>query len=301
VDAQLYNTRLKTEEGLLLPAELGDAMLADPESEGYALVPTDAQHALADLARRLPAELLDEARLRGLLLATPTAEASVLLRVAEQSAPLLLERTLGAGHVLLVTTSADLEWGRLAIHPLYTILLQQAVTHLSSNPARGQSLIGEPALIDAARFALGQSVTLRNPAGETRAVRVLAQDEGGRVCSIDPDQPGVYQLADADSVSGAVAVNVDAGEADVKALDSGALNALVTPLGGQVVSASELNSVIETSRVGRELSKLLLVLALIVLILQSWLARYYTRRMRAGDVDVVESLQRSRVAAARRS
>ena len=284
VDTDLYNERLR-----VLPATLDEPLLAEDDAN-FAIVTTDTDHPLADLPRRIPAELLDEVRLTGLLQATPKPDASVLLRA--QDTPLLIERGLGAGRVLLCTTSADLEWGRLAIHPLYIILMQQAVTHLSSEPSRGQALIGQPARLDASSQTAGKRVAVAGPDGVSQEIRV----SDDRVLVFEPELPGIYA-----SDESAVAVNIDAGEADVKALDSAALQGQVEPTGARLVAAADLAGAIESSRVGRELAKLLIVLALLVLVLQSWLAKRFTARMREGGADVVESLQRSRVAAARRS
>ncbi len=62
-----------------------------------------------------------------------------------------------------------------------------------------------------------------------------------------------------------------------------------------------LVGVVEKSRQGRELSFILLISGIVVLVLQSLLAKYFTNRMSHADADVSASLQMSRVAAARRS
>jgi len=99
-----------------------------------------------------------------------------------------------------------------------------------------------------------------------------------------------------------LAANVDPMESNVRVVEASILSQTLELTGATVVSqAGALATAIEQSRQGRELAGLLLMCGIAVFILQSLLARYFTNRMSKPDHDVAESLQKSRVAAARRS
>ena len=83
-------------------------------------------------------------------------------------------------------------------------------------------------------------------------------------------------------------------------------SALANKLDGTGVTvlnrAGPMVAAIEKKRQGRELAHLLLLLAIIVFVVQSVLARYFTNRIdREESADLSATLQMSQVAAARRS
>jgi hypothetical protein len=202
----------------------------------------------------------------------------------------------------MFTTSADRSWGELPVHPLYTMLLQQAVTSLSSRPDSRQIIAGESAELAVSGRQVGDSVRVTIPEGETTVVKVTASGQQP-VCAVEVDRVGIYEIAgDAQASAMAFAVNVDPAEASVRVVDAGALVTQLEPLNVRVIAESgAIASAIEDGRSGRELSRILLVLGVLAFLLQSILAKRFTDRMSRGEADVSGSLQMSRVAAARRT
>lgn len=298
IDAKQYNQRFAD----LLPATLGDTLAAEEDSPGWAIGPVDSDHRLAAIVKRLPTGLANTARFSKVVQVEPTGDTQTILKIAEQGAPLLLSRDVGAGTVLMFTTSADRTWNQLAIHPLYTILLQQAVTNLTSQPDGRQILVGEPADVAVRGREVGDEVKLTDPRGDDASVRVTQANQKP-VCAIETRAVGVYELAGSASIPAvAVAANVDPAESDVRVIDARALKGQLDTIGVQVVEDSTaLEKAIEKGRQGRELATLFLTAGIVVFLLQSFLAKYFTNRMRYGESDVSASLLVSRVAAARRS
>ncbi|MDH3583618.1 MAG: BatA domain-containing protein, partial [Phycisphaerae bacterium] len=126
VEPDIYNKRL----GALLPAELIETIEAEPGEVGWAIGPIMSEHPLAVIVKELERELVDAARFAKVMKARPAPGGQTILSIVEQGAPLLLSRIVGDGTVLLFTTSADRAWNNLPVHPLYTMLLQQAATNL---------------------------------------------------------------------------------------------------------------------------------------------------------------------------
>lgn len=302
VDAAQYNERFGKGADALLPAVIGKVATYSGDATGWSIGPPKSDHLLAGVVSRLDEKLLDSARFSKITAVEPAPGSETILSLAETNAPLLLARNFGAGSVLLFTTSADRTWSELAVHPLYAMLLQQAVTNLTSRPDALQFTAGEDAKLSVADRQVGENVALTKPGGEASAIRVT-QDRDQTVADIGFDVPGIYQIAaEGQKPAVAVAANVDARESNVTVLDAGAVENLLSPIGVKVLGKEgDLASVIEKNRRGREISMFLLWLATGVFILQSLLARYFTNKISREEVpDLTAALQKSRVAAARR-
>ncbi len=252
---------------------------------------------------RLPEKLLDTARLTKAMTAEPAPGSETILSLAETGAPLLLARDLGSGTVLLFTSSADRKWNELAVHPVYAMLLQQAVTNLTSRPDALQLTVGEEVDLTVAGRQVGDSISLIDPTGTSTDLRVT-QDRDQPVAAVEFDELGVYEItAEGSNPPVVVAANVDARESNVRVIDSSALTTQLEPAGVKVIAREgALQSAIEDSRRGRELAHVLLWLAIAIFIAQSLLARHFTNKMEREDApDLSATLEMSRVAAARRA
>ncbi|MEM7262773.1 MAG: VWA domain-containing protein, partial [Planctomycetota bacterium] len=307
VDSAQYNTRF----GDLLPAELGEALGATAsagvagaddaeEAPSWTLASVPGRDPLSSIATRLPEGLLETARIDRLLSAKLLPGAELLLSVPEASnAPLLVRKDVGDGTVLLFTTSADRSWNQLPIHPIYAMVLQQAVAQLSDRSELRHLTVGASSRVAVSGQA-DQPVEIVDPSGGKLEGRT-APGKGQVVCAVEPELPGFYELSARDAKKVSVAVNVDAVEAGVRVVDRAALSKSVGASGAQVLAPSELAVEIENSRQGRELADVLLALGVLCFLLQSFIAKRFTDRMSRGDADVGATLQMSRVAAARRS
>ncbi len=302
VDSELYNQRFGGGDNPLLPGKLLKTVSIPEDHGGWVIGPVQSDHSLANIVKRLQQELVDAARFSKIIRVEPAAESQTILTVAQERSPLLLERHHGAGTVLMFTTSADRSWNELAIHPLYTMLLQQAVTNMTSHPDSRQATVGQSAALQVPGREIGDPVQLTDPAGVTTESKVT-QAEQRSVCAIDTEFVGIYEVAGtADLAATAVAANVDPAESNVRVVDAGALSSQLDPLGVRVVAESAaLETAINSSRQGRELAGILLLMGIGVFLLQSFLAKYFTNRMSSGEADVSAALQMRRVAAARRT
>ena len=303
VDGGDYNATLRDGDHLLLPGAIGAAVSSPPQAR-WTLARPVSKHPLAVVAALLSREDLDTTRVSRALDVRRAEGAATLLSLAgEREMPFLMERRLGAGAVLLFTTSADVEWSTFARRGLYAMLIQQSVTYLTSHPAEGRFVVGQPVQVAVAGKEAGQTVSVTDPARQRREVKMVAHEGRLPACVLDADQPGIYTVSGGDGQDvRAVAVNVDPAESDAKTMDAAALAAQMRGLEIALVGAGEdLAAAVKESRSGRAISLMLLVLAIVVLLVQSFLARYFTRRMGAGQTDVAAEVQRRDVAAARRA
>ncbi len=301
VEASEYNQNLGGEEGIL-PAVLGEVATCEDE-EGWTLQAAKSDHLLAGLTARYPEKLLDAIRITKQIKSNPVEDGEILI-TSQSGDPVLLSRSTGSGTVLLFTTTSSKRWNNLPREPLYTILLQQAVTMLTSDPDRLQLTVGTDSELPVSGREVGEFVSLRSPdSEEPDDVRVI-QDGDQPVAPVSFTAHGVYEIEAEDDKPGVVvAANVNASESDVRVVEGSVLANALDPTGVKVLNrAGSMVDAIEDARRGRELAHLLLLLAIIVFVVQSILARYFTNRIdREESADLSTTLQMSQVAAARRS
>ena len=129
----------------------------------------------------------------------------------EGGTPLLIERTIGAGHMLVLTAPVDRDWNDLAIHPLFVHFIAEAARYLVRGDASAASTtVGSVVLTGLTAAGGGQ---IFDPRGE----RVLGLAQTAAADRLIPDQTGFYEIRGNDGVRW-VAVNVDARESDLTPL-----------------------------------------------------------------------------------
>jgi hypothetical protein len=283
VQPVLMNGRMTVGQTPLLPAELlGVAESGTLSGEGIPLDPSLPDHPVVRPLRSLPPDLLEEIRFRQFLKVRVHPRSKVLLQLAGTEDPILLEKQVGRGRVLLFTSSADRRWHTMATNPAYPILLQQAVTYLTSQPEL-PSTVGAPvaAVLPGARA--GVAVTFEDPEG--RACAVTAEERNRQVLAVLPDAPkagfyGVRSGSAAPAIS--LAVNPDTAESDVRPVPGPELEEAARELHFRLVpEKAGLAAVVREARVGREYWRLLMLAALGVMALESFLARRFSAAMRS--------------------
>ena len=317
IDVEAYNTRLRHNGSGLLPGKLleavsadiapgnnsGSAATADDDSQqNWRLGQIHSNHTLAAVARTVPEQQLATAHFNRIMKVRPDGDAVAILSLSDQTLPLLLEKRIGRGSVLMITTTADRQWSNFAIHPLYPMLLQQAVTHLTSRPGEKEFAVGDPGYVTVTGQKADARVTLRTPEGDDRSIRLSMLDTGEVICPIETDLPGIYDVVPSEEATSSMAVNVNPIEADVKVIDPTALAGKLGSVSAEVIADdANLTDIIKESREGMEISRTLLILAMLVFLLQGYLAKRFTRRMGGSETDVMQMVHRQTVVAARKT
>ncbi|MBL8265865.1 hypothetical protein, partial [Steroidobacter sp.] len=128
----------------------------------------------------------------------------------DDGTPLLIERPLGAGRMLILTVPVDRRWNDLAIHPLFVHFIGAAASYLTHAEATTASaLVGSTVTTGLTAGGGGQ---IFDPQG--RRVLGLAQSTTDRLI---PDQAGFYEIRGSEGARW-LAVNVDARESDLATL-----------------------------------------------------------------------------------
>jgi hypothetical protein len=128
----------------------------------------------------------------------------------DDGTPLLIERALGAGRMLILTMPVDRRWNDLAIHPLFVHFIGAAAGYLTQAEATTASaLVGATVTTGLTAGGGGQ---IFDPQG--RRVLGLAQSTTDRLI---PDQAGFYEIRGSEGARW-LAVNVDTRESDLATL-----------------------------------------------------------------------------------
>jgi hypothetical protein len=154
---------------------------------------------------------------------TPAEGAQVLAKF-DGTAPAVLERTVGAGRVLLWASTLDTSWSELPTRGVFLPFIHQSMRYLSAySEPRPWLTVGQ--VLDASTAALKQDTAQRvvlTPSG----TRVPLQDEGSDVMELT--ESGFYELRARDKDVIVVAANVDPEEGNLDTVDPKLIAAAAT-------------------------------------------------------------------------
>ena len=211
---------------------------------------------------------------------SPQAAGRVLIKL-DDGQPLLAERVVGTGSVLLLGTGVHVDWTNLPLKPLFLPLLARLTLHLAgAETERTMGLAGAPVRLPLGRGTVhdqaGQpEVEVVRPSGEVVRVRKADQDaDGWRY--FDTHEAGVYlvrQVNRKPPKQMAFAVNIDPAESDPATVTQADLQAR---FGTRPLlfcdNPSDLAGTIERLREGTSLWEWFLAAVLIGLVLEVFLA-----------------------------
>jgi hypothetical protein len=134
----------------------------------------------------------------------------------EDGQPLLIERRVGTGRLLVLTSPLDREWNDLAIHPLFVRFIGEAARYLTAAAAAPNALVGSllPLGVNGANGA-----QVFDPSGK-RTVGLSDTTERPRLLA---DQAGFYEVRGGGR-SDWIAVNPDPRESELVRLSDDSIN-----------------------------------------------------------------------------
>jgi hypothetical protein len=219
-DIAAWNKYSASGEVSLLPAVIGEVIhTTDPLGVGKPMDPTMPDHSVCLPLRSLPEDLLSETRFRTILQVQPTASSSTVLSLAGTSEPILIEQSLGRGHVFMFTTSSGPEWNNMAVTPVFPMVLQQMITYLTAREFEKPVLVGRSLSLSYKEQPDASEGVFDTPSGETLSVPVL-EYENQHVALLDNARESGFYTARVSLQSPGlpIAVNVNTDESEVKSL-----------------------------------------------------------------------------------
>lgn len=285
-EPRLINARMRHEGETLLPCEVLDAVSAPRDTPGgWGIEAGEVPHPLAGVVGLLPPPLLANARVLRLFELRPLPKAHEVLRLADRDLPLLAEKDLGRGKVLLFASTPTPAWTNFIVHPLGPMVLHEAVMRLTDAEGDRSFTVGQPLSFPLDDRSIGANVRFRSPEGKELPVRVTQR--GGRPIAeyAGATREGFYELSRGEKDPPILlANNIDPAESDVKTLAGEDLQAAVGPLGATLLfDREDLAAAIEQSRVGIELFLPLMIAGLVVLLIEGLLAWWFSKTLAAAE------------------
>ena len=288
VDPDVYNQHLFRQGNGLLPVELLD--VSDDQVKGILIEdnppsPLDMLRSFKTAAARVNLRRLAMVR----LIEPPPEGVRVLARWNNaQAAPAAIEKTVGRGHVILWTTTADTAWSDWPSQPLYVMAVRQSAQAI----VRGDTHIREITVgntLVRRLIAVNQvsSATIEKPL-EPKPLplrTVFSQRPSGRSqpssLTFDlADRAGIYRLAWQQTPDGAkterIAVNPDPRESNLLRIEGNQLKTMFGNLAPDVIALgnhAEANGSVRGEELWRSLAVGLFALLIGEAGLATWVGR----------------------------
>lgn len=245
VKPENYNSLLYRDGQGVLPAALGstqgDARDPSPSQKGFTFATADLNHPIVEPFRGNPNAGLDRTvTLEYYQVKLPAGSPSRVVLRFDSGDPAIVERPVGLGRSLLVTTSADVTWSTWPVHPTFPPIVHEMIHFaISGRSQERQRLVGEPLSRMLAPRELASPVVVKRPDGAERTLQPVQTERTAQVVFPDTTLRGVYEM----TVNTAAApkppspaartqpgrrelfaVNVDTRESDLESLDEKTLH-----------------------------------------------------------------------------
>jgi hypothetical protein len=269
-----YNQKLSQS----VPAELREKKTG-PEASGENIDKLDLAHpALQSFADPILLESLKSTRVWGYLRANPRGQAA-LVSLANGD-PLLLEQRVGAGKVILVTTTADRDWTDLPLKTAFLPLLQSLAQHLAGGK-RGHLdsgiTVGDAKQLSLPPSLVGKSLRVTKPNKQAVEVPIVGEKNRAMATINDNEIAGFYRLSlptGAERDSGApqlYAVNPPFLESRLEEIGARELQAKLAPVRAEVIPIDALKEGGKRT----DLALPLLALLIVTLLFEGWLGQRF--------------------------
>ena len=281
VKTSVWNERASIGTNPLLPAKLGQPVYTSATSgAGSPLDPAMPNHSVCLPLLSLPEDLLTETRYLTQLEVEPTATSFPVLSLAGSSAPILLEHSLGRGHVFMFTSSAGTSWNNMAQTPVFPMLMQQMVTYLVGREFEQPRVVGDSLSLSYVEQPDASDAVFDTPSEETITVPVREHRNQYVAMLENSQEAGFYTARVSVQAPGMpLAVNVDSRESDVASLKTTDLNTHLEGTGVHVATSdAELAAAIQANRTGRSFWRYFMMAGLLLLLVECLLAEVLRKR-----------------------
>ena len=269
--ASAWNEQSASGESALLPASLGTLIdTSNALGAGKPLDPEMPDHNICLPLLSLPEDLLNETRFLRQFEVEPRTSSFPLLKLAGSGTPVLLEQSLGRGHVFMFTTTAETAWNNMALTPVFPMVMQQIVTYLVGREFERPRIVGDSLTLRYQEQPDANDAIFDAPSGESFTVPVTRHD-GQYVALLEGAREAGYYLAkvSVQAPGQTIAVNVDARESEVACLSKARLSESLEGLGLNIITSEDaLSAAIDSTRTGRSAWRFFMLAALAFLLLE---------------------------------
>ncbi len=277
VDIDTYNRKLFQSNTPILPTQLEARRVLTP-AKGESLAKVDTSHAiLKGFSDEILRASLESIKVHGYI-RTGSANGNSLLALANGD-PILIEKQIGRGRILLFTTAADLDWSDLPFKTAYLPLIQSLVTYLSRDlkgTADTGIAAGSPKTFILPPAYVGKNMRIVKPDLRQREITIGANGQKATASFKENDLAGIYQLSlQIPQGSGRVplptlyAVNPPFLESRLKEIGKDELRAKIEPINFEIINIESL----QKGGTKMDFSIPLLLLVMVILATEGWLSQ----------------------------
>ncbi len=273
--ASVWNERSALDGTPLLPALIEKSVsTSDAMGIGGALDPTMPDHPVCRPLLSLSEDSLSEAHFLKLLQVKPTATSFTVLSLAGSGAPVLIEHSIGRGHVFMFTTSAEPTWNTMALSPVFPMVLQQMVTYLTAREFEKPRTVGDSLSLSYKDQPDASDAVFDTPSEETITVPVREHHNQYVALLDQAREVGFYMARVSVQAPGMpIAVNVDTRESDVKCLSASEIASSFEGTDIRIASSEpELIDAVAEARTGRSFWFSFMLAGLALLVVESLFA-----------------------------
>jgi hypothetical protein len=198
VKPENYNAVLYRDGKGVLPAmlerEIGNAR--DPVRGGYTFDASDLSHPIVAPFRGNPGAGLDRVVTLEYLQAklAPRSPSRVALKFSSGD-PAIIERSIGRGRSVLLTTSVDVAWSTWPVHPTFPPMIHEIIRFAAEGRwHQRQRLVGEPLSRTLTGREAGIKVIVKSPDGSEQSLRPVAGENRADVTFAATNHPGIYEM-----------------------------------------------------------------------------------------------------------
>jgi hypothetical protein len=193
--------------------------------------------------------------------------------------PFLIEEQTGSGHIFLFSVAATTEWSDFPLKGLFVPFVHRSLAYLAQEPAMERSLmVGEETTLHLRASSLPK-LTITKPGNVQILVNPKQFATEKNIRFSDDDMPGLYTVASDNKIVDKFAVNIDPDESNTIPSDEKHRDAMFRRMGiadksiRTVNQPQEVQRLITESRLGAELWKQFLIAALIIALIEMFVAR----------------------------
>ena len=261
-----------------VPAELR-AKKTGPETSGEKIGKVDLAHpALQSFADPILLDSLRSIRVWGYIRADPRGQ-SPLVSLANGD-PLVLEQRVGAGKVVLITTTADRDWTDLPLKTAFLPLVQSLAQYLAGGK-RGRLdagiVVGDVKELSLPPNLVGKNLRVTKPNKQTVDAAIVGQKDRATVTLGDHELAGVYRVTPppgAEKEAGVpqlYAVNPPFLESRLEEIGAQELQTKLAPVRAEVIAVDALKEGGKRT----DLAVPLLALLIVTLLFEGWLGQRF--------------------------
>ena len=298
INPRKYNDLLFTKAGLL-PGKLGRMPIEAEDDEtghptGFGIATDDLSHPVVSYFKDRETQpfLASPRFMRAWPIELPKTNGAgesdkplvqVVARYADGH-PAIIERRIGRGKVILFASTADKDWNDTPLRPAFLPVVRRATQYVALGQRTRKNIRVNERIVELVPLKeAGTKVRFSDPKGTVREVSPITGEKESlaRIEVSHTDKAGFYQLTRTGESprTSTFAANPPRNESGLNALTEDDLRGLYPNLDFQWIGFDDdLRHRISQKRVGRELWPLLLLLAFLCLLSESYLAMRWAPR-----------------------